>query len=510
MPPEQPFIAKWLESIDYGTSDPASQRPTYSSRKRRRQTTTTTTKTTATTTILPSPNLTTNPSLSPSDRDCHDDRDRDHKHNVDCGYGPAMSHTPTKRQRRDFDTDPDDYRAADVDATPRPTRIELGGRKTPSLASDNDTASWASGRAASEAASGSQASRASSPRKQLARMQLLEDGFDCTNFRAVNLPPSLVEVVKNLQSLARGQGVIPASHRDIFVTNEADRTFIDERWFSPTAESSMTYPQVLAVIAKAGVCERKMHDEASWNVEVHHPLLAAVVRPGGTPSLVDVIYCPTAKIAAAYSPRNAPSRMVDFCLTINPDHIDPSGADIVAIESRLRIGDHVNHTQHEALRRTPIAVSIETKRSMIDGDTAQLQMGVWQSSQLRMLAKAAEAMTPTVVDQSVALDATGTAVKAATCAIPMATVAADARPKTTPSVAEWLPGIIVQGHEWNFVVTCRSGLRDNRPALLSSIPMGRTQEPLDVYCLLAAIRYLCRWAEETYWPIFRAQILGLS
>ena len=232
--------------------------------------------------------------------------------------------------------------------------------------------------------------------------------------------------------------------QDAFLASQAGKTCVDEFLFSPAAKAYLSFEQVLALLRRAATCEVKMHDEASWNVEVHHPLLAAVLRPGGRPSLVDVLYCPTARIATAYAPRGAPARMVDFCLTINPDHVAHRGPDVAAIEAQLRLGRDMNHSTHDALLWTPIAVSIETKRAMVEGAAAELQMGVWQSSLLRMLTRAEEAL----------------AFEGATrVASPSA---ADAAPSLS-AVSEWLPGIIVHSHKWAFVATCRTGLRENRP-----------------------------------------------
>jgi hypothetical protein len=80
------------------------------------------------------------------------------------------------------------------------------------------------------------------------------------------------------------------SEQDVFVANQADETFVDEHMFSPTAEAYLSFEQVLALVNRAATCTAKMHDESSWNVEVHHPLLAAVLCPGGRPGLVDVLY----------------------------------------------------------------------------------------------------------------------------------------------------------------------------------------------------------------------------
>jgi hypothetical protein len=110
----------------------------------------------------------------------------------------TISQSPTKRRRGDPDGSPDEH-APPVETTPRPTTRTRPGRQTPSLAS-GQTASSTSGRTAP------------SPRKQLARMQLLEDGFDRAMFHELGLPPSLAKVVKALRAIKLGRGVVPTAH----------------------------------------------------------------------------------------------------------------------------------------------------------------------------------------------------------------------------------------------------------------------------------------------------------
>ncbi|KAI3332707.1 hypothetical protein F4824DRAFT_503914 [Ustulina deusta] len=89
-------------------------------------------------------------------------------------------------------------------------------------------------------------------------------------------------------------------------------------------------------------------------------------RPQGRAGLVDFTSCTTARIAQAYSPRNAPSKMVDFCLHINPVH-DTGGSNIVEdrIDALRRRLPHntINHTGYAALCNLSIGPSFETKQS---------------------------------------------------------------------------------------------------------------------------------------------------
>ena len=73
----------------------------------------------------------------------------------------------------------------------------------------------------------------------------------------------------------------------------------------------------------------------------------------------------------------------------------------------------INHTNYSPLLDLPVSIPIETKKGSDAWDKAMLQMGIWQTAQFRLLASCPE--------------------------------------------ISYLPGIIVMGHSWNFVVTVRDG-----------------------------------------------------
>ena len=105
--------------------------------------------------------------------------------------------------------------------------------------------------------------------------------------------------------------------------------------------------------------------------------------------------------------------MVDFCIFVDPQ--DPKTIEQID-ELRARLPDEsINQTDYAPLCRLPMAVSIETKRSANHWETATLQMGTWQSAQLR-------AMRHWKLGGS-------------------------------QSDLDYVPGLIVLGHDWYFVAT---------------------------------------------------------
>ncbi|KAI3317645.1 hypothetical protein HD806DRAFT_526889 [Xylariaceae sp. AK1471] len=123
-----------------------------------------------------------------------------------------------------------------------------------------------------------------------------------------------------MELIGQGVGILPASAQ-----NELQNSWLrfPSHVFPNDENAIVTAPIMLPDTAKgisdtANRCELRLEDEASWNMEVHQHLLRRVCRPQGRTGLVDFISCTTARIAQAYSPRNAPSEVVDFCLHINP------------------------------------------------------------------------------------------------------------------------------------------------------------------------------------------------
>lgn len=159
--------------------------------------------------------------------------------------------------------------------------------------------------------------------------------------------------------------------------------------------------------------------------------------------------------------------MVDFCIMARPDADSPEQHAIQAL-CRKRPGLTINHTDWGDLCKNPIAISVETKRQGEHWDKAVLQMGTWHSSQWRSLSWGR---------------------------------------RQTPSSLEFLPGIIIQGHDWLFVATT---MEPNGAVLYSSVRIGDTETEFGIYKLLVALQCLEQWVENTYWPLFKSDILGIS
>ncbi|ENH63454.1 hypothetical protein FOC1_g10000286, partial [Fusarium oxysporum f. sp. cubense race 1] len=52
---------------------------------------------------------------------------------------------------------------------------------------------------------------------------------------------------------------------------------------------------------------------------------------------------------------------------------------------------------------------------------------------------------------------------------------------------EFLPGIIMQGHDWNFVTTIQ---RDGKAFIFHKLPIGTTHTRQGIFKVLLALQYL--------------------
>ncbi|KAI8710914.1 hypothetical protein NCS52_01520100 [Fusarium sp. LHS14.1] len=125
------------------------------------------------------------------------------------------------------------------------------------------------------------------------------------------------------------------------------------------------------------------------------------------------------------------------------------------------VENSINHTAFDPLRSFPICLSVETKKYGGDLKKADLQLCSWQAAQWTMLASQA-----------------GDAI----------------------SRLPFLPGIIVQGHEWKFVATTR---RNEETELWASASFGSTMTSLGVLQIMTGLNRLRRWSIEVFWPWYK-------
>ena len=128
-----------------------------------------------------------------------------------------------------------------------------------------------------------------------------------------------------------------------------------------------------------------------------------------------------------------------------------------------------NHTTATNVRRTPIAVNIETKapdKSWTDGKP---QLAIWTSAFFKRLQKLAG-------DEA-----------AANLSIPA------------------MPLVIAQGHDWHLLIASHQlSPRNGRTVIWQKIDIGNTRNCFDTYKTIAVLHLVMQWAETTWRPWFHS------
>ncbi|EFQ36700.1 hypothetical protein CGRA01v4_15069 [Colletotrichum graminicola] len=318
-----------------------------------------------------------------------------------------------------------------------------------------------------------------SPTKQLKGAALDQTGFVVKSFldTSVPLPTSLSQLKQDLDKIRHGIDLLPAQYRNelchLIYPNE--RSSIPPHAFRsdtvPLAAGtddwripSLTW--VNKTVKDAAKCETLLEAEAAWNNKVHDRILSWLFRADDAEELLDYAYCPSSQILKSFKPLSAPSKMIDYCFIVRPDCDTQDYSGLVDAVRDRRHGRSINHTDLGELDRSPIALSIETKRSREEWDKATLQLGTWLSAQWR------------------SLDDLGW--------------------KPTSAI-QFLPGIIVQGHYWHFVGALR---RESQVTLLSDVYIGGTADHYGVYQIVTSLQVLARWSREVFWQAFKTELLA--
>ncbi|KAL2285887.1 hypothetical protein FJTKL_07387 [Diaporthe vaccinii] len=305
------------------------------------------------------------------------------------------------------------------------------------------------------------------------------------------IPPELRTLLGELEGFQARAGIVPGYlAADVQERARNDNNFYNIRpWmfgddatgsFAPCPDPNLSLDQILKVFESAKECLNEDHAEEAWNTLVHWPifklalgLIAEIKEPAptfedrghgrGQQARVRGMPCTAARLTG----RSYGSKMVDYCIFVEPQ--PGEAAKIAEIQGRLT---YINHTDYHALRHRPIVLSAESKKPGEGGRNAQLQLSVWQAAQLAVLEN----------------------------------LLASGEGAERPAAIPFLPALIIQGHEWHFAATTRSG---NTTVLWVRQPLGATDSILGIFQIIHAMRHIAAWIRGTYWPWYRRAVLRL-
>ncbi|KAL0929272.1 uncharacterized protein CTRU02_215813 [Colletotrichum truncatum] len=393
-----------------------------------------------------------------------------HHEPIPSSHDMTHPHTPSPQKRALDDTTTDV--GYDLDYTPRP--FSLTGVTFSPRPSDQSSVS---GQSVTSRASG-----ASSPNKRLRDNEILDSGFTLGQFSEdPDLPSSLRTLIDKLGVIEDGFHLLPTSRMSDVdpVTKPKRGASIPRHAFGAEGDFATAYKSrvpsldwMQEVKSDANKCERERSSESQWNAEIHLPVLKWICKKASiTPGLLGTQYCTTAQILSNYRPKGAPTQMVDFCIVVDParDMQTPEARGIISRKCSSRPGSSINHSDMGGLTHLPIALSLETKRPGVEWDKALLQVGTWQTAQFRSL-------------KQLGWDPEASAI-------------------------EFLPAVIVQGHDWDFVATV-PGLAGDQSVIYLKVPMGSTRHEWGILKLVLALQCVTQWCEGVFWPAFKRECLG--
>ena len=345
---------------------------------------------------------------------------------------------------------------------------------------------------------GSKKARSQSPTKRLGDLQCSDMPVDSQTWSSGTIPQELKDLVRDMQGIGRGAGVIPLALRGNFGATE--EMILDFQWAKEEKRrgkevDKATMKQITgglghelfwyraSMICEAtNECLRDRDPEPAWNSEVHSAILRLALT--GHWSAQEVWYkdITVARISnKSLVPWNIAtgamqSKMVDYAILINPSQNftgNPSESlhnHIIEKLRREKDGTSINQTESEWVRFKPIAVNIETKRGAVGEDEAHVQLATWLTAQYSRLRQ----LMP------------------------------DKAPTKLPS----FPVLSVQGQRWLLMI---ASLQDNdRINLIKELYLGDTDSMAGVYQVVAAIRRIAWWVNDDYRPWFEKAILGFK
>ncbi|KAH7232768.1 hypothetical protein BKA59DRAFT_427225 [Fusarium tricinctum] len=417
----------------------------------------------------------------------------------DCPFAEMPPLSPTKRQNSQISNDENQ----DHDKTPKPKRARsVRSESEHSLSSHLSYHS-------------SQVSGQSSPRKQLLNLKLDTRGIE---FRDLVLfedkPIELEDLLDEIELVMEGKGIVSISQQDALMA--ASRSSKDFKWaarggsyFSPDRDAIGHTPSpedVGRILAAAAECSSNSHHEANWNMEVHNPLLSLAFRPPAQGLYTHLNTSTHANLISDYT-NSSVSKKVDFSIYIEPSNDiellaqNNSVIDAISRCQRDLPSACVNFTDATPLAHRPVAFSIETKKPSAGFDGAKLQLGIWQNAHWTFLRHLAQVAS----DRCAAAEEAAAAEKATPAEPGQMEIAQElieqaTKPKKTFDLPTFVPGIIIQGHQWHLIITTP---QDRKTMVWQSVSIGSTQSTKGIYQIVYVLHFLREWVKSKYWPLIR-------
>ncbi|GKU09889.1 unnamed protein product [Fusarium langsethiae] len=355
-------------------------------------------------------------------------------------------------------------------------------------------------------------------------------------------PKTLRTLFSKMNTIADGISIISTTEK-FNLHAGAEKYDLDFDWteggahyYSETRDELGPTPPVefvIDILDSAITCNSEHEHEASWNQDVHAPVLKFAFREKDQrlrDQLIRIKNCINAAILPEYQASvPGPSKKVDFVVHICPENDTKSQSPSPAAIAIQRLAGHLpglmfNFMNVIGLQHQPVAIGIETKKPSEGFEVAKLQMGVWQAAhwaflrtliqtqqeneKMRTLQKHVEeqnlATTKEVEVDEQFSQQPETQPSVEPLLQPEETEAEPSNSDSRFNLPEFLPGIIINGHEWWLTI---STFENSRVQFYEKKALGSTKDTKEIYKLICALQVLRQWIEESYWPWLKELVL---
>ncbi|EEU33967.1 uncharacterized protein NECHADRAFT_88038 [Fusarium vanettenii 77-13-4] len=319
-------------------------------------------------------------------------------------------------------------------------------------------------------------STSSSPSRKLDSLSLDADGIVTRQlgFGDKRHPVVLKQMLSKVLEWSKWKGILSSSMRQVFGHDLSEHGLDEDDAYSKVPDDygiSLSPNAVDEILGHASPSSSLGEGLSGWGASTSSRYYfmcdtgPPLYTPTGNPN---TSISHSATITKEYLPTAAGSKLVDFCVYVNPEAGAKSGENYTDRVNKLRRSLPMlcmNHTSYLGLKAEPISISLETKRSGDDEDNATLQIGTWQAAQwnyLKYLLQNGE----------------------------------------YPSPFHQLPRLPTQSHFF----PCTN----SQQILWAKFPFGDTTSLAGVYTIATAVQYLRHWTATVYWEWFKRNILDIT
>ncbi|KAM0248159.1 hypothetical protein ACHAQJ_009550 [Trichoderma viride] len=315
-----------------------------------------------------------------------------------------------------------------------------------------------------------------------------------------SVPAVAEKLFRTMTEIEQGLDIIPGALKQIICDDQelTPESFKHSQWrraFKSDGPDDLpgripSIAQIKKILAKAIKCKNYKHEEASWRAMVHIPLLELILEDdlGEQCDDFNAMICTTARPHRKFRPISSSAKMIDICVYYTA--LDPDMATAIKAFCGTTPTLSTNHTDHYALQFCPIILSVEIKQPGAVWERAQLQTGVWLAAHWAFLHWGVKQK---LLNQRMAQDAP----------------ADDLNAETLKALSKlgFIPGIVINGHQWHLVISTYNG---RKATLWAESLFGETKSLVKIYAIIAGVRELAAWGRDVYLPWFKENILTLG